>query len=154
MTYRLVKMQYGLIQQNPTTEALVVPTTAQLYLSDNATLASIYNANGTALTNSPSVPHGVTIGTGGIDTLGNLVWWADPTHDYSVLFNGQYLPVPTTWVHHEDFTDHVDGTDADPHGDRANAATLYAPLSEVGNPGGLATLDANGLITTTQMVCR
>lgn len=120
MAYRLVKIQYGLVQQDSTTKNLVVPTTAQVYLSDNVTLATVYaDTNRTLLTNSPSVPHGVTTGSAGIDTIGNLVFWADPTHDYAVLFNGNYEPIPTTWVHHADFTDHVDGTVPDPHGTRA-----------------------------------
>jgi len=131
VAYRLVKFPVGLVQQNPTTEALVVPTTAQVYLADHTTLATIYaDANGTLLTNSPSVPHGVTPDTAGIDTVGNLVFCADPTLSYSVLFNGTYLPVPTLPIHPKDITDRWDGTIPDPLGDRAYAlAAIQTAIS-------------------------
>lgn len=130
MTYRLVKFSIGLVMQDPSTKALIPPTAAQVYLTDHTTVATIASDEaGTALTNTPSVPTGVTPDTAGIDTTGNLTFWADPTLGYSVLVNSVFLPVPTLPINPSDFTDHVDGTDADPHGDRAYADGIVGPLT-------------------------
>lgn len=151
--YRKVKFQAGLIEQNPTTKDLILPTGAQVYLSDKTTVATIYaDETGTALTNSPSVPTGVADGAPGIDAIGNLVFFGDPTQDYSVLVNGHFLPIQTTWVHHADVTDHLDGTDADPHNDRAYADTNKVDKSTLGVAGGTATLDSTGVLPANQWV--
>lgn len=130
MTYRLVKIQVGLVSQNPTSKDLVVVSAAQVYLDDKVTLATVYSdTTGTVLTNSPSVPTGVADGAPGVDAQGNLVYYGDPTKDYAYLVNGHFLPERTTSIHHADFTDHVDGTVTDPHGDRAYALGLNNTLS-------------------------
>jgi hypothetical protein len=158
VAYRIVKFGIGLVEQDivSSSDRLLVPTAAQVYLDDHTTVATIFaDGAGTPLTNTPSVPHGVTPDTtGGIDTVGNLVFWADPTKGYSALFNGTFLPVPTLPMHPADFTDHVDGTNPDPHGDREYADDHKVDQTSLGVAEGVATLDGSGFVTSTQMVCR
>lgn len=126
MAYRKVRVSQALVSQNPTTEALVVPTSAAVYLANSATLATLYsNTTGSALANP--VPTGVTPGPTavGLDTAGNLIVYVDIPGDYDVLSNGVKVPLSTPPMHNHDQTDHVDGTNTDPHGDRAWALATF-----------------------------
>ena len=155
VAYRKVRIVMGLVAQDPSTKALTVPTGAQIYLSDKTTVATIYsNTTGTALTNSPSVPTGVTVGNPGLDGYGNLLFYGDVGTDYFALVNSVFVPLPVTGIHGSDFTNHVDGTVSDPHGDRAYADTNKVDKTTLGVAGGTATLDSSGYVTSTQMVCR
>jgi hypothetical protein len=157
ITPRKVRIVMGIVAQDGTTKALVVPAAAQVYLADKTTVATIYSdEDGTALTNTPGVPTGVTVGTAGLDTYGNLLFYGDDGIDYFALVNTVFVPLPVTGVHGADFTDHLGLTGAvtDPHGDRAYADTNKVDQTSVGVAGGVATLDSDGLITSTQLVCR
>jgi hypothetical protein len=126
MAYRKVRIVLGLVAQNPTTKDLVVPSAAQVYLSNKTTVATIYSdTTGTALTNSPGVPTGVTVGTPGLDVYGNLVFYGDVGVDYYALVNSVFVPLPVTGIHGTDFTEHTDGTVPDPHGTRAWALAEF-----------------------------
>lgn len=155
ITPRKVRIVMGLVEQDPSTKALVVPAGAQIYNSDKTTVSTIYSdTSGTALANP--VPTGVAVGAAGLDTYGNLIIYGDDGTDYFALVNSVFVPLPVTGIHGADFTDHVGvtGAVADPHGDRADAAANYLPISGAGVAGGTATLDSDGLITSTQLVCR
>jgi hypothetical protein len=126
VSYRKVRIVMGLVAQDATTKALVVPSGAQIYNSDKTTVSTIYsNVTGSALTNSPGVPTGVTPGTAGLDTYGNLVFYGDVGLDYFALVNGVFVPLPVTGIHGTDFTDRFDGTIPDPLGDRAWALDTF-----------------------------
>jgi hypothetical protein len=43
VAYRKVRIVLGLVAQNPTTKDLVVPSAAQVYLSNKTTVATIYS---------------------------------------------------------------------------------------------------------------
>jgi hypothetical protein len=98
-----------------------------VYLANSATLATIYgDINGTALANP--VPTGVTPGPTavGLDTNGNLIVYVDIPGDYDVLTGGVKVPLSTPPMHNHDATSHVDGTNPDPHGDRAWALATFS----------------------------
>lgn len=155
VSYRKVRIVMGLVAQDPSTKALIVPTAAQIYLSDKTTVASIYsNSTGTALTNAPSVPTGVAVGTAGMDIYGNLLFYGDVGVDYFALVNSVFVPLPVTGIHGTDFTDHTGttGSNPDPHNDRAYADTHKVDVSTLGVAGGTATLDSNGVLPANQWV--
>lgn len=119
MAYRKVRVSQALVSQDPSTKNLVPPTSAAVYIANSATLATLYSdLNGTPLSNP--VPTGVTPGPTavGLDTSGNLIVYVDIPGDYDVLSGGVKEPLSTPPMHNHDITDHVDGTKADPHGDR------------------------------------
>jgi hypothetical protein len=156
ITPRKVRLVFGPLEsQDPTTKALTFPTSAQIYLSDKSTVATIYsNTTGTALTNSPGIPTGVATGAPGLDAYGNIVFYGDPGTDYFALVSSLFLPVPVTGIHGTDFTDHlgITGSVADPHGDRAYADTHKVDVTTLGVAGGTATLDSAGCIPANQWV--
>lgn len=124
MAYRKVVQCQALVDQDTGTKLLVNVPSAAIYLSDKTTLAAIYaDESGTALANP--VPTGVAVGAPGIDVDGNLNVWFDLGVTYFILALGVYTRLPMVPPHGKDFTDHVDGTVADPHGDRAWAAGQF-----------------------------
>lgn len=155
ITPRKVRIVLGLIVQDPSTKNLVVPTAAQVYNSDKSTVSTIYsNTTGTALTNSPSVPTGVTSGTPGLDIYGNLLFYGDDGLDYFVLVNTVFVPCPVTGIHGTDFTDHIGttGSVTDPHGSQAYADLHKVDKTTLGVAGGTATLDSTGVLPANQWV--
>lgn len=136
MTYRKVRVAQGLIGQDGTTKLLVTPSSAAVYLAGTSTLATLYsNTTGTALANP--VPTAVTPGSSavGLTTDGNLIVYVDVPGDYEILAAGVRIPLSTPPVHNHDYTDHVDGTTADPHGDRAWASANFIPLGGSASTG-------------------
>ena len=151
ITYRKVRLVMGLVDQNSSDKSLIVPSSASVYKSDKTTLATLYaDETGTALSNP--VPTNVADGAPGLDAVGNLVIYVDIGQYFYVLLNGHYEPIPEVGINGHDFTDHLDGTVSDPHGDRADAATKYTPLSQAGIANGYATLDGNAQIPAAQIV--
>lgn len=128
--------------------SLTPASSAALYLPDQLTLATVYaDKSGTSMTNP--FPTGRAATAFGIDVQGNVGFAAAPG-DYALLINGLYwFPVVVT-VDPDDVSTHFD--DPDGHGARTYADSNFLALADLGQAGGAAQLDENGVLVTGQVL--
>jgi hypothetical protein len=123
-------------------------TSATVYLAGTNTLATVYaDETGTSMTNP--LPTGVSVGSNGIDTAGNVRFTAAPGK-YETLLPGGVRERTDIAADPADFSAHLDDPDA--HGFHTYADSNFLALADLGQPGGAAQLDENGVTVTGQVL--
>lgn len=79
----------ALWQRNPSTGAITIPATINVYAVGTTTRATLYtdDSRGSTAPNNP-VSTGVAVNLAGVDTQGNLIFYAE-ADDYDVVADGQ-----------------------------------------------------------------
>jgi hypothetical protein len=144
-------------QRDPSTGLLVLPTSVAVMLRGSATTyAPVFKDFGLSTTLANPLPTGVTPPSdltgllGGLDTAGNAGFWIPPGL-YDVIINGTIRAPYDMGVSSIDTSAHLEDFD-DAHGLQTWASGQFLQASALGDAGGAAQLDENGVMVTGQVL--
>lgn len=156
MTLLYVPWCQDLRQRDPDTGLLIPPTDVKLFARGSLTDYAPLFADGGGATslanplptgaNPPSDPSGILVG---VDTAGNGSFWIAPGL-WDIVIDGTRFPLDIG-VSGADAATHLQDT-GDAHGLQTWATGQFLQASALGDPGGAAQLDENGVLVTGQVL--